>query len=165
VLDELVAAAVVARMSDPSVLDVFTPATPEVDLTALRAEAAALDQGLIDVMGQRFRKEINGAQLATYTTMTNDRLAEIQTALSEVAGVSPLTPLLGKNDVTQAWERLTLAKRKAVVSTLFVVTVLPTRELRSAPDDRHSSRDSRYQRSTHPTGVEIHLKGGVDASR
>jgi len=126
-LDDHIAAKVIARMSLPDAADLavtFTVA-PGVDVNALRAERKTIRE-LRDALGEAF---IDGtatkAQLAAGNARAEVKLAAIEVALAGTVNTSPLTPLIGVEDVAEAWENLSLGQQRAVVDELMIITVLP----------------------------------------
>lgn len=48
-------------------------------------------------------------------------MAEIESQLAEATEVSPLTPLIGAEDVAAAWDALSLGQQRAVLQPLVTI--------------------------------------------
>jgi hypothetical protein len=155
-LDDYIERIIVARLQRPDATDVFTVATDtDLDTTALHTEAAALGQRLTDLSAAFAEGAITLAQLRTRTGKLRERLTEIDDTLATAATVNPLVGLAGRPHIAEIWygttpdrsDGLDLGRRRAVLSTLLTVTVLPTSRGRR-PDGSYFD----------PTGIHIDWK-------
>jgi site-specific DNA recombinase len=155
-LDDYVEWIIVARLQRPDATDVLiTPADTDLDTTALHTEAAAISQRLTDLSGAFAEGAITLAQLRTGTDKLRARLTEIEDTLTAAATVNPLIGLAGQPNIADIWygstpdrsDGLDLGRRRAVLSTLLTVTVLPTSRGRR-PDGSYFD----------PTGIHIEWK-------
>lgn len=121
-VDNVVVSIIIRRLQLP---DAAALLRPDVDIDALRAEAedirkrrdgivAMIDDGLVSLAAGRARAE----------TMT-ERLTRIDSDITAALGESPLSELIGAEDVAAAWDGMTLAGRREVIRTLMTVTVEP----------------------------------------
>lgn len=121
-VDEVVMAALVARLSRP---DAAALLSPEVDVTELRRKAvelrdrrdglaALLADGLLSPGAVREQAERLGGQLEDYER-------QIQAA----TGSSPLVGVVGADDVGATLAGLPLLQLREIVRTLFDVVILP----------------------------------------
>lgn len=125
-LDAYVTATILERLSRPDAADLFAVETgPEVDLTALRTEAAAIRQNLNELAADRAVNRITREAFLSGTDEGQKRLGEITELLSNAAVESPAVPLLDADDMAAAWADQPLAVKRAVLQTLCTVTILP----------------------------------------
>jgi site-specific DNA recombinase len=124
--DKLVVATILARLSREDAVELLTPARPEIDMEALRAEAAAIRKNLNEMAAdQILGRGVTKEQLYTATEVGKARLDEIASILNTAVVDSPLKDLIGVDDIEAAWESLTLAHQRLVVDTLVTVRILP----------------------------------------
>lgn len=124
-VDKYVIGAVLARLAQPDAVDLLTPAKPEVDVAALRAEATAIRANLNDLAADKARGLIDRGQLIAGTAAGKARLTEIETELRAAVVDSPLSPLIDAEDIQAAWDALGLSHQRLVVATLVTVRILP----------------------------------------
>lgn len=155
-LDDYVERIIVARLQRPDATSLFTaPTDTGLDTTALHTEAAAIGQRLTDLSTAFAEGAITLAQLRTGTGTLRARLTEIDDTLAAAAKVNPLIGLAGQPNIAEIWygatpdrsDGLDLGRRRAVLSKLLTVTVLPTSRGRR-PDGSYFD----------PTGIHIHWK-------
>lgn len=123
----------------PDAADLFTaPTDPDIDTTALHTEAAALQQRLTDLSAAFADGAITVSQLRTGTDKLRTRLADIDDTLTAAAAINPLIGLAGHPHVADIWygtktdrsDGLDLGRRRAALTKLITVTVLPIRRSR-----------------------------------
>lgn len=155
-LDDYVERLIVCRLQRPDAAELFTTATdPDLDSTALHAEAAAIQQRLTDLSLAFADGAITVPQLRTGTDKLRARLCDIDDTLAAAAAVNPLVGLAGHPHVADIWygttpgrsNGLDLGRRRAVLAKLITVTVLPTNRGRR-PDGTYFD----------PTGIHIEWK-------
>jgi site-specific DNA recombinase len=134
-LDDYVERIILARLQRPDATNLLTtPTDTDLNTTALHTEAAAIGQRLTDLSAAFADGAITLAQLRTGTGKLRTRLTEIEDTLTAAAKVDPLAGLAGTPNVAEIWygitpdrsNRLDLGRRRAVLSKLLTVTVLPT---------------------------------------
>jgi len=126
-VDEMVSAAVVARLSRADAVDLIpTVDVPDVDVPGLQAESARIRASLKSLGGMLVRGLIDEDQLLDATQVGRKRLAEIKDLLDVTIVESPLAPLIGVDDVAAEWAKQPVHIRREIISTLFVVKILPT---------------------------------------
>jgi DNA invertase Pin-like site-specific DNA recombinase len=123
-VDDMVIKAIVRRLLRPDAVDLIPVTDDGVDIPALRAEAAAIRRNLNEMAEDRALGLIDRGQMLRATAKANTRLAEIDEVLAAYVP-SPLVPLLGAEDVRAAWDAQPLSIKRAVLDTLFTVTILP----------------------------------------
>ena len=124
--DELVTAALVARLERPDAADLI-PAAEDVDTAGLRREAESLRELLDELARQFARRLIDARQLQAGTGELRGRLDEVETALAAASATSPLAGIAGRLDAAEVWEGLDLGRRRALLRALADVTLLPAR--------------------------------------
>lgn len=124
-LNDFVSDLIVVRLAQPDAVELLKPKTPEVDLDALRSEATAAreqQRTISELLGQG---KMTGAQFAIADRHAQHRLALAEAAVTEALIPSALEGLAGNPDVLTVWPGLDLGRRRAVLDTLMIVTVLP----------------------------------------
>ena len=124
-VDALVVGTVLARLAEPDAVDLFAPAAPDVDVPALRAEAADIRATLNDLGRMLIRKQIDRGQMLAATVEGNTRLAEIEAQLHAAIVDSPVKPLIGAEDIQAVWDGLPLSHQRLIIDLLVSVTILP----------------------------------------
>lgn len=138
-VDEAVTALVVARLSQPDALDLFTrPSTPDADLSALRAERDGLRERL-DGLAEAFAVgDVDRTQLAAGTKRINARMEQIEEALAAAVTDPTLAEVASAEDVAAAFDALPLETRRKVIDTLLAVELLPVGSGRRTFDPEQS---------------------------
>lgn len=124
-IDDLVSRMVVARLSQPDALSLLTPVSSGQDSESLRVEAVALRQRLGEAADQFADGGITDAQLRRITSRVQDRLAEVELALSRSSSCAALADFAAGRDPRRVWDLLSIERRRAVIEALVTVTVLP----------------------------------------
>ena len=124
-VDKFVVATILARLSREDAVELLTPARPEIDTEALRAEAAAIRKNLNEMAADQILGKVTKEQLYAATAIGKTRLDEITSILNTAVVDSPLNALIGVDDIEAAWKSLTLAHQRLVVDTLVTVRILP----------------------------------------
>ncbi|WP_158579872.1 recombinase family protein [Geodermatophilus marinus] len=121
-VDEVVEAVVVARLSQPDAAHLFAE---DEDVPALRAEAAELRSRRDDLAGLLADGLLSASAVRERSGQLTQRINGLEDRISRVLGESPLAVLTAAEDVRAAWEALPLRDRKQVVDMLITVTILP----------------------------------------
>lgn len=123
-VDDLVSRVIVARLAQPDAAGLLST-RPEVDTAALSREANAARTRL-DVLARMYGSgAVDLRQLREGTTAARDDLERAEAALAAAAPRDALAGLAGREDAAQAWARLELGRRRAVVRLLVDVELLP----------------------------------------
>ena len=96
------------------------------DIGELRdSERATLE--LLDTLAADYYvdRKITASTVGTANDKLNDRLADVRGKMLDANRVRVFEGLVGVNDVRAVWERLGLERRRAVISSLFTITVNP----------------------------------------
>ncbi|MFF3622316.1 recombinase family protein [Streptomyces sp. NPDC002467] len=126
-VDDMVQLAVLGRLSRPDASDLLADREEPVDVRGAQKEmkdarslldelSAALGRGEMDLRSWRVASESAKA-----------RMADAEAILSRAVSVNPVAGLVAAEDVDAAWGALDLSRRRAVVSYLMQVTLLPAR--------------------------------------
>lgn len=134
-LDEYVSEVVTARLSQPDILELLTPAD-QPDLSGLSAERNAL-QARKDELARLFAAgDIDGSQLRSGSADLQRRIDAIGDQLAVARQASPVSELAMSGDVRARWDGLDADVKGKVIDSLMTVTVLPVGSGRSG---RHVS--------------------------
>jgi DNA invertase Pin-like site-specific DNA recombinase len=125
-LDAHVERLLVKRLSKPGTVEKLAFCDNTTDVAALRAEQARLGNRKDEAASMFAKGVIDAVQLETITKNANQRATEIAETLAQAGWRSPLEPLVG-GDIEAAWQRLSLAQKRAVLDVVADVHVLPTK--------------------------------------
>lgn len=124
-VDEMVAALVVTRLSQPDAADLLIVREDGPDVGALREEATALRTRLGELADLFADGEITKAQFARGTERTRHALQTAEDRLTDAGRLSVLGELVAVGDVQAVWDGLDLDRRRAVIDALMVLTLHP----------------------------------------
>jgi site-specific DNA recombinase len=125
-VDQYVEAVIIERLSRPDARDLLVPDLHD-DTTALHQRDAAL-VARKDELGRLYGDGvIDAAQLAQGTAAIRRQRDDLRHQLAAAARGSVLAGVADAEDAADAWARLDLSRRRAVVDTLIEVTILPAR--------------------------------------
>lgn len=131
-VDEVVEAAVIGRLSRPDAVDLFTRDTGGA--AKLTARASLLRQrldGLADLLADG---SLTAAAVRRSSEKLRGQLAEVEAERAQQTSSPEVARLTAAADVGAAWATLTLTARRTVVDALLIATVLPvTRGARFTP--------------------------------
>lgn len=121
-VDEVVVGVVLARLQQPDAVSLLT-ATEDVD--ALRRRVVDLRERR-DAIASLVADGLLGPAAAREQAQgLTSRLQAAESDIERALGTSPAAALVSADDVTAAWQALTLRQQRAVVDELLVATVLP----------------------------------------
>lgn len=123
-VDHYVSEVVIARLCREDAADLL-PQRRRADVAALSREANAIRARRADLGALFADGEIDRAALLAGTARADARLAEIEGRLADAASDSAVAPLLAAGDVRAAWGALDLSRKRAVISALMRVHLLP----------------------------------------
>ncbi|HCT76907.1 MAG TPA: hypothetical protein DGG94_11735 [Micromonosporaceae bacterium] len=124
--NKFVVTTILNRLSRADAIELLTPAKPDIDVTALRQEAATIRANLNEQAADQVLGKISKAQLHAASAAGQARLDAIESELNNAVVDSPLKPLIGAADIEAAWEALSLSHQRLVIDTLVTVRILPT---------------------------------------
>ncbi|XVU24179.1 recombinase family protein [Actinoplanes sp. CA-054009] len=125
--DNVVFAHVIYAITHPRAYELLTPATPDVDSSALRAERKAIRERLEQIAGDEALGLKSRAQVNAATKRGNARIDEIDGLLNMNVVDDPLAEVVNSVDPIQVWVDMPLADRRVIVDRLCTVTILPAR--------------------------------------
>jgi hypothetical protein len=124
-LDAYVTAVVVERLRRPDVVELLVPAAPGVDLDALRATVNAARHRLTEIAQDYGDGVISRAEMITARQRATERLAAKEAELAAATAPTPLVGIADQPDPGAEWLAADLGRRRAVLSMLMTVSVLP----------------------------------------
>lgn len=130
-LDLFVNSLIIERLSRPDAVDLLVRSSGP-DMSALRADAAAIEDRLSELATVFADGGITAAQLRDGSERLRDKLAAIEHRLADASRGSVLTGLAGEPDVDKLWDELDLDRRRAVIDALMSITIRRTRKGRPA---------------------------------
>lgn len=148
-LDEYVKGALLNIISEPGVIEAICSFvdTKDADLAEMQREQTTIRVRLNNAAKRYETGDIDDEQLAIISSGLHKRDAEITAALMAGSRRSALDVLLGEESIEQAWDEvLTMGQKRAILSEMLVVTVLPGAPGR-APDGSYFN----------PAGIRIEL--------
>ncbi|KRA11481.1 hypothetical protein ASD61_05220 [Leifsonia sp. Root60] len=123
-VEDFVGTVVVARLSQPDARELLSE-RDHPDLGALRDEANGA-RARLDALAVDFADgALTSSQLRAATSRLRDRLAAIEAELADAGRTDVLGPLVDAEDVAQAWNGLSVARQRAVITALMRVTLHP----------------------------------------
>jgi site-specific DNA recombinase len=123
-VDHFVAELVIGRLSMPDAVDLIkTDDGPDVE--ELRSRARALRARIEELAADLADPDIPSAITKDAIRAAKKKLTEVEEALAETATSSPLSAVVGADDVRAAWERLDIDRQREVMRTLVRVTLHP----------------------------------------
>jgi site-specific DNA recombinase len=122
-LDEFIEALIVERLSRPDAAELLRPARPGIDVGALRSEANAARLRIREIAEMLGDGELSRADAVTARARAVARRDRAEAAIAAASEATPLRGLADAEDPTEAWERLDLGRRRAVLDHLMIVTV------------------------------------------
>lgn len=124
ILDEYAEQVVIERLSRPDAASLVQP-SPGVDLDALRAQEGALRGKRLHLLDLVTSETFTADEVREKVAPIDAELAEVTATIGAALAVDPFASVISSNDVRAAWDALTLARKRRIVSELFVVVVRP----------------------------------------
>jgi len=131
-IDEVVAAAITARLRSADVLDLMTDDRDVAAVRELRTEANGLRARSDSLAAELADGLLTARQVHVASQRITARLADVEAKLAAHGQRSALAALAGASDPGAAWVALDVVQRAAVVDTLATITVLPGARGRAA---------------------------------
>lgn len=123
-VEAFVSAVVMERLSRPDAAALLQDQRSP-DLDALRSQAVALRSRLDSLAIDFSDGALTASQLRTATGRLRSLLKDVEDRMADAGRVNILGPLVTAGDVAQAWDALSVDRRRAVVDTLMAVTLHP----------------------------------------
>lgn len=124
ILDEYAEQVVIERLSRPDAASLVKPA-PGVDLDALRAQEGALRGRRAVLLDLAASGTFDAAEIREKVAPIDAELAEVTATIGAALAVDPFASVVSADDIRAAWDGLTLARKRRIVSSLFVLVIRP----------------------------------------
>lgn len=152
ILDRYVEHVVIERLCAPDAASLIKPA-PGVDLDALRTQEGALRGRRATLLDLAASGTFGAAEIRERVAPIDDRIAEVTASIGAALAIDPFASVVTAPDVRAAWDALTLARKRRIVSELLVLVIRPvgkgvrvtTLEQAAASVDVIWNRPGRYQ--------------------
>ena len=140
-VDEVVMGVITERLSRPDAASLFSE---DVDLDALRSRAVEL-RGRRDGLASMLADGLLGPEaVRTQAARLSAELDDVERAMADATGASPMAAVLSSSDVSSALERLPVRDLRAVIDALALVRIMPAgRAFASTPNRSRSSGGGR----------------------
>ncbi len=119
-LDGFVESIVIERLRRPDAARLAE--RPDVDTTALHAEALALRQRLEEIAVLHADGAIDGRQLQAGSARLHRQMEHVEQRIADAASGSVLAGVADATDPAEAWAAADLSRRRAILDTLLAVT-------------------------------------------
>jgi site-specific DNA recombinase len=140
-VDEVVEAAVIARLSQRDAVDLFAP---DVDLDALRGRVTQLRERRDGLAGLLADGLLSPSAVRQQAAKLTAKISGLERDILAATGDGPLANIIGADDVAATWARLPLLAKREVIDTLMMVTILPAgKGVTFAPEQVHIEWRSR----------------------
>jgi len=126
-VDAFVEAVICERLSRPDARDLLLPPDRTADTAALHTRDQALRERLAELGRLAGQGAIDPGQLVEATAVIRQQRAEITGQLAAMSRGSVLAGVVDAADPAKVWGGLDLSRRRAILSTLVTVTILPAR--------------------------------------
>lgn len=127
-VDAMVEAAVITRLSADDAIDMFAPETgPDIDRDALREERITKESRLHGLSALYSEGFLDADGVREQSALLRQRITEID-GLLKTPGPSLIQELVDADDVEAAWKEMDLVRQRLVVQELMTVTIMPTKK-------------------------------------
>ncbi|MET9392427.1 recombinase family protein [Streptomyces sp. NPDC006624] len=142
-VDDFVERVVVERLARPDAVGLLRPSADDPQRGDLAARAAVLRAKLKQYGDDYADDLITRQQMIDGTARTREKLAAVEEQMAELSTGSVLAGVpLGTPDVEAAWKGFHLDRKRAILTALMTVTILPAR--RGRPKGYVPGRDTGY---------------------
>lgn len=126
-VDDMVQLAALERLSQPDAADLLAQRDEPVDIRGAQTEMKAA-RGLLDELSAALgRGEMDLRSWRVASESAKQRMADAEAILSRAVTANPVAGLVTADDVDAAWNGLDLSRRRAAVSYLMRVILMPAR--------------------------------------
>jgi site-specific DNA recombinase len=125
-VDAFVTQVILERLRRPDARELLTP-DPTADTAALHLQDAALAERLVELGRLYGDGVIDAPQLQAATAAIRSQRERITAQLAATSRGSVLAGVVDAPDPAAVWAGLDLSRRRAIIDTLAVVTILPAR--------------------------------------
>lgn len=95
------------------------------DTAALHTQANALRSRLDSLAADFAEGDLTASQLRTASARIRELLQETESQMADAGRVNVLGPLVGADDLSAVWEKLGVARQRAVIDALATVVLMP----------------------------------------
>lgn len=144
-LDAYVEGALLEKLSEPGVIEALCNVvdTDDADITALQHEQSEIRKELKNLAASCDAGDIDAEQLAIASRRKRQRDKEITAVLTAAQQRSPVSVLLGADNIEAIWDDvLTMGQKRAILAEVLKVTILPAVGGGRAPDGSYFNRDA-----------------------
>jgi DNA invertase Pin-like site-specific DNA recombinase len=124
VLDRYVEHVVLERLKLPDAARLIKP-RPDIDLGALAAREGALRGARRELLDLAASGTFSAEEVRVRVMPMDDELARLTAQRAAALADDPMAQLVGADDIREAWEGLTLARRRRVIRELLVIVMRP----------------------------------------
>lgn len=124
ILDRYAEQVVIERLSRPDAASLIQP-PPNVDLDALRAREVSLRGAQRELLALVRPDGYTAEEVLAMKAPYDAELAEVTASINAALAVDPFAAVVATEDVRAAWDGLTLARKRRIVSELFVLVIRP----------------------------------------
>lgn len=124
ILDQYTEQIVIDRLSRPDAASLVQP-RPGVDLDALRAQEGALRGRRASLLDLAASGTFDAAEVREKVAPIDAELAEVTATIGAALAVDPFASVVDSDNVRAAWDALSLARKRRIVSELFAVVIRP----------------------------------------
>lgn len=122
-IDDLVAEAVIERLSREDAADLLVPSVSADEMAAMKRERDGLRKQITDSLALFKARIIDADELTELRAELNQKLADIEGRLADPGRVDVLGELVEARDPREVWGRYTWRQRRRVVDVLLAVSV------------------------------------------
>jgi site-specific DNA recombinase len=144
-LDAYVEGVLLEKLSEPGVIEAMCNVidTDDHDITALQNEQREIRKELKKLAASCDAGDIDAEQLAIASRRKRQRDQEITATLAAAQQRSPLSVLLGADNIEAMWDNvLTMGQKRAILAEMLTVTILPATGGGRAPDGSYFNKDA-----------------------
>ncbi|MEO8263425.1 MAG: recombinase family protein [Pseudolysinimonas sp.] len=124
ILDRYIEHVVLERLRLPDAAQLIRP-VPSVDLEALSAREGALRAARRHLLDLAASGTFGAEEIRQRVEPIDDELEALSAQRAAALADDPMTQLIAADDAREAWDRLTLARKRRVIAELFSIVVRP----------------------------------------
>jgi len=124
ILDAYVEHVVLERLRLPDAARLIKP-RPDIDVAALAAREGALRASRRELLALVAGGVFTAEEVRERVTPIDEELERLTTQRTAALADDPVAQLVGADDIREAWERLTLARKRRVIRELLTIVMRP----------------------------------------
>lgn len=122
-VEALVSGMIVARLSEPNAIDIMVD-DDRPDVAALLAARQVIREKQVQ-LARDFVLDFDPAQMRAANAEIRKQLDEVEAAIAEAGRLSVLDQIVGVEDVAGTWASMDLDSKRALISELMTIRLLP----------------------------------------